>query len=60
MIILKIFQLFDIKAMTPRGTLWLCCVYIAQLMTYPDVNTLSFTLQLFYKPLDILQRVTKS
>ena len=36
--------------MTPRGTRGLCCVHIAQLMTHPAV----------YKPLGILQRVTKS
>ena len=46
--------------MTPRGTLGLCCVYIAQLMTHTTVYTLLFTLQLCYKPLGILQRVTKS
>ena len=46
--------------MTPRGTLGLCCVHIAQLMTHPAVYTLPFTLQLRYKPLGILQRVTKS
>ena len=53
-------QPFDIIAMTPRGTLGLCCLQIAQLMTHPAVYTLPFTLQLCYKPLDILQRVTKS
>ena len=53
-------QPFDIIAMTPRGTLGLCCVHIAQLMTHPAIYTLPFTLQLCYKPLDILQRVTKS
>ena len=46
--------------MTPRGTLGLCCVHIAQLMTHPAVYTLPLTLQLCYKPLGILQRVTKS
>ena len=46
--------------MTPRGTLGICCVHIAQLMTYPAVYTLPFTLQLCYKPLGILQRVAKS
>ena len=51
---------FDIIAMTPRGTLGLCCVHISQLMTHPAVYTLPFTLQLCYKPLGILQRVTKS
>ena len=60
--ILEIFlkQPFDIIAVTPRGTLGLCCVHIAQLMTHPAVCTLPFTLQLCYKPLGILQRVTKS
>ena len=53
-------QSFDIIAMTPRGTLGLCCVHIAQLMTHPAIYTLPFTLQLCYKPLGILQRVTKS
>ena len=51
---------FDIIAMTPRGTLGLCCDDIAQLMTGPAICTLPFTLQLCYKPLGILQRVTKS
>ena len=62
MIILEICQKqsFDVIAMTPRGTLELCCVYIAQLLTHPVVYTLPFTLQLCYKPLSILQRVTKS
>ena len=46
--------------MTPRGTLGLCCVHIAQFMTHPAIYTLPFTLQLSYKPLGILQRVTKS
>ena len=46
--------------MTPRGTLGLCCVHIAQLMTHPAIYTLQFTLQLRYKPLGKLQRVTKS
>ena len=46
--------------MTRRGTLGLCCVYIAQLMTHTAIYTLTFTLQLCYKPFDILQRVTKS
>ena len=46
--------------MTPRGTLGLCCVHIAQLVTRPAVYTLSFTLKLCYKPLGMLQRVTKS
>ena len=62
MIILEICQKqpFDIIAMTPRETLGLCCVHIAQLMTHPAVYTLPFTLQLCYRPLGILQRVTKS
>ena len=46
--------------MTPRETLGLCCVHMAQLMTHPAIYTLPFTLQLCYKPLGILQRVTKS
>ena len=46
--------------MTPRGTLGLCCVYIAQLVTHTAIYTPPFTLQLCYKLLDILQRVTKS
>ena len=46
--------------MIPRATAGLCCVYIDQLITYPAVYTLLFTLQLYYKPLAILQRVTKS
>ena len=62
MIILEISQKqpSDIIAMTPRGTLGLCCVHIAQLMTHPAVYTLPFTLQLCYQPLGILQRVTKT
>ena len=43
-----------------RGTLWLCCVHICQLMTHPDVYTLLFTLQLWYKSLGISQTLTKS
>ena len=46
--------------MTPRETLGLCCVHIAQLMTHPAIYTTPFTLQLRYKPLGILERVTKS
>ena len=46
--------------MALRGTLGLCCVHSAQLMTHPAVYTLPFTWQLCYKPLRILQRVTKS
>ena len=46
--------------MTPRGTLGLCCVHIAELMTHSAIYTLPFTLQLCYKPLGILQRVTES
>ena len=46
--------------MTPRGTLGLCCVSIAQLMAHTIIYTLPFTLQLCYKPLGILQRVTKT
>ena len=53
-------QPFDIIAMTPRGTLGLCCVHIPQLLTHAAIYTLPFTLQLCYKPLGILQRVTKS
>ena len=62
MVILDIFQKqpFDIIAMTPRGTLGLCCAHIAQLMTHPATYTLPFTLQLCYKPLGMLQRVTRS
>ena len=46
--------------MTPRGTLGLCCVHIAQLMTHSAIYTTLFTLQLCYKSLGILQKVTKS
>ena len=62
MIILNICQKepFDFIAMTQRETLRLCYVLIADLVTYPAVYTLSFTLQLCYKPLGILQRVIKS
>ena len=53
---LKIFQEqpFDIIAMTPRETLGLCYVYIAQLMTHPAISTLPFNLKLSYKPFGIL------
>ena len=53
-------QPFGIIAMIPKRTLRLCCVHIAKLMTHPAVYTLPLTLQLCYKPLHILQRVTKS
>ena len=46
--------------MTPRGTFGLSCVHIAQLVTHPAVCTLPFNLQLCYKPLGMLQKVTKS
>ena len=46
--------------MTPGETLGLCYVRIAQLMTHPVIYTLLFTFQLCYKPLGILERVTKS
>ena len=46
--------------MTPRGTLGLGYVDIAQLMTHPAIYTLPFTLKLYYKPLGIMRRVTKS
>ena len=62
MIILETCQLdpLDIIVMTPRGILGLCFAYIAQLMTYQAIYTLQFTLQLCFKPLNILQRVAKS
>ena len=62
MIILEICQKqpFDIIAVTPRGTLGLCFVHIAQLMAYSAAYTLLFTLQLCYKPFAIHQRVIKS
>ena len=40
-------QPFDMKAMTPRGILGLCCVHIAQLMIHPAISKLPFTLQLY-------------
>ena len=46
--------------MTPRGTLGLYCVHIAQLMTDTATYTLPFTLQLCYKPVGIQQKITKS
>ena len=46
--------------MTPRGTLGLCCVHIAQLMTHPAIYTITFTLQLFYKPPGTMPRTNKS
>ena len=62
MITLEIFQKqsFDIIVITPRENLGLCCLHIAQLMTHPAGYTLPLTLQLCYKPLNILQRVTIS
>ena len=62
MVILDICQKqpFNIIAMTPRGALGLSCAHIAKLMIHPAIYTLPFTLQLCYKPLGILQRVTKS
>ena len=36
------------------------CVHIVLLMSYPVIYTLPFTLQLYYKPLGILQGVTKT
>ena len=50
----------DIITVTPRGTLGLCYVHIAQLMAHPAIYTTAFTLQLCYRPLGILQRVTNS
>ena len=47
--------------MTPRENVRLRYVSIAQLMTYPAIYKLPFTLQLRYKPPGILlQGVTKS
>ena len=46
--------------MTPRETLGLCCLHIAQLMTHLAIYTLPFTLHLFYKPPGIMQKTTKS
>ena len=62
MVILEIFQkqTFDVIAMIPRWTLGFCCTHIAQLMIYPAIHTLPFTLQLCYKALGIVQRVTKN
>ena len=38
---------------------WVMCVHIAQLRNHPAIYTFPFTLQLCYKLLGILQRVTK-
>ena len=46
--------------MTPRGTFGLCCVHILQLKTHSAVYTRLLTLQLCYKPLGIIRRVTTS
>ena len=43
-----------------KKNLQLCHVHIAQLMAHLAVYALPFTLQFCYKPLGILQRVTKS
>ena len=45
--------------MAPRETPVLCCIHIAELMTHPAIYTLPSALQLCYKLLGILQRVTK-
>ena len=50
----------DIIILIPRETLGMYCFHIVQLMTHTAVQTLSFTLQLCYKPLGIPQRVTKN
>ena len=44
---------------TKRNPSVMLCSH-CQLMTHPDIYTIPFTLQLCYKPLGILQRVTKS
>ena len=46
--------------MTPRRIIGLCSVHTAQLMTHQAIYTLLFTLQLCYKPLGVMQRVTKN
>ena len=46
--------------MIPRGAVGLCCVHIDQLITYPAIYALLFTLQLCSKLSGLLQRVTKS
>ena len=46
--------------MTPRETLGLCCVYIAQLMSHRAIYTLPFNSELRYDPLGILERIPKS
>ena len=51
---------FDVKAITPRGTLGFCCFHIAQIMTHHAIYTLPFTFQLRYKVLGILQRMINS
>ena len=43
--------------MTPKGTLRLWCIYMAQLITHAVFVLELLTLQLCYKPLGILQRV---
>ena len=62
MITLKIFQKqrFYIITMTPWGTLKLCCVRIAQLITFSAIYALPCTLRLCYKSFTILQRVNNS
>ena len=46
----------DNIAVTPGGTLKLCCVHTAQLMTHPAIYTVQITLQLCYKRIGILER----
>ena len=46
--------------MRPRGTFGLCCVHILQLKTHSAVYTRLLNLQLCYKPLGIIRRVTTS
>ena len=62
MVLLKVSQKqpFDIIGMTPRGTLGICCAYIAKLMTHPAIYTLPFTLYFCCKSPGTLEIVTKS
>ena len=46
--------------MIPSATTRLYCVHMAQLTTHAAVHTIFFNLQSCWKPLFILQRVTKS
>ena len=57
----NIFQLVNLFAIKPSGTLGLCCAYIAQLLTYTVIlHMVVYLAVMSLKPLGIFQRVIKS